>query len=102
MFAWRALGWDEDEALDLGDLGVDPFEGGNDKGGRLAGAILGARKNVSAGEGNRDAFFLDRRWLLEPGFEDAHEEVPLEAKVLELHPLGVGHILQSTVSPERS
>lgn len=52
-------GGDQDEALDLGDLCVDPFEGGNDKGGRLARAVLGARKNVTAGEGNGYAFFLD-------------------------------------------
>ena len=52
-------GRDEDETLDLGDLGVDLFQGGNDEGGGLAGAVLGTGEDITAGQGNGYAFFLD-------------------------------------------
>lgn len=66
-------GGDEDEALNLGDLGVDLFEGGDYESGCLSGAVLGSSKDISSSESDGDGFFLDGGGLLESGFEDAHQ-----------------------------
>jgi len=86
-------GRDENETLDLGNLGVDLFEGRNDEGGGLAGTVLGASENVAASESYGYALFLNWRRLLETSLEDAHEQIPLQAELLELQTLGVGHVL---------
>ncbi len=86
---------DEDETLDLGDLGVDLFQCGDDEGGGLAGAVLGTSEDVTARKGYRYALFLNRGGLFEAGLKDAHEQVPLQAELLELQALGVGHILHA-------
>lgn len=112
----------EEESLDLWDLGVDAFEGRDDKGGRLAGSVLGSREDIATGQGDRDSFLLDGRRSFKlgreggdesggesvlrwgsgggrtgretyAGLEDAHEEFTLEEVVLKVVALGVGDIL---------
>jgi len=93
-------GRDEDQALDLGDLGIDLLQCRDDKSGRLAGSILGTRKNVLAGESDGDALLLNRRRLLETSLKNSHEQIALETKVLKLEALCVRHILHTQpVSP---
>lgn len=66
-------GRDQDKTLDLVDFGVDLLESGDDEGSCFAGSVLGARKNITPGERNWNAFFLDGRGLLETSFENAHQ-----------------------------
>jgi hypothetical protein len=80
--------------LNLGDLGVDLFEGGDYESGCLSGAVLGSSKDISTGEGDGDGFFLDRGWLLESGFEDAHQQISLKTEVFELEAFGIRNVLQ--------
>ncbi|RBQ82883.1 hypothetical protein VDGD_21002 [Verticillium dahliae] len=85
---------DEDEALDFGDFGVDLFEGGDNEGGGLAGAVLGAGQDIATGQGDRDGFFLDGRGLLKTGLEDSHQQIPLQLEVLEFQTFRVCDILK--------
>jgi hypothetical protein len=85
-------GGDEEEGLDLWLVDVDLLERGDDERSRLAGAVLGSGEDVTFGEGDGDGFFLDRRRLLESGFEDAHEQLPAEEHVFEFEALRRRHI----------
>lgn len=86
-------GGDEDKSLCLGALRVYALECGDDEGGSLSGAVLRSRQDVSAGQSHWDRFFLDRRRLLEPSFEDAHHELALDEEVLKLKAFCCGDIL---------
>eukprot|EP00760_Papus_ankaliazontas_P008881 PhM_4_TR13942/c4_g1_i1/m.5384 len=75
----------EEEGLHGVDFGVHLLERRDDEGGGLAGAVLGARHDVLAGEGDGDGLLLDGRGALEALLEDAHEQLALEEVVLEGH-----------------
>lgn len=62
--------------LDLILAGVHPLQDGDAEGGGLASAILGSCQDVTAGQGDGDAFFLDRARVLKPFLVDAHEQLP--------------------------
>jgi hypothetical protein len=86
-------GRDKNQCLCFGALGVDAFEGRDDEGGGLSGAVLCSCKDVSSGEGYRDGLFLDRRRLLETRLEDAHHELALDEEIFEFEAFGRGNIL---------
>jgi hypothetical protein len=71
---------DEEQGLDFFEFRVDFFECGDDKGGGFAGAVFGAGEDVSACEGDGDAFFLDRGRVFVAGFENAHEQFAFEVE----------------------
>lgn len=76
----------------LGD--VDLLNAGNDEGGSLAGAVLGACEDVAPGENDGNGLFLNRTGLLKALFEDTHEQLALKVVIFELVPLGGGDILK--------
>lgn len=78
----------EEESLDLGDLGVDAFEGRDDKGGRLAGSVLGSREDIATGQGDRDRFLLDGRRSFKLGGDEKWRRSVLQYRPL----LGVGNV----------
>ena len=80
----KLTGGDENETLDLGDLGVDLLEGGDKESGSLAGTVLGASEDVSAGEGDGDRLFLNWGWFLEASLEDTHQEISVVNEILPL------------------
>jgi len=82
----------DDQRLDLVLGDVDALEDRNDVGARFAGAVLGAREYVAAGESDRYARLLNGRRILPALLEDAHEELALEAVVLELVAFRCRHI----------
>mmetsp|Transcript_27995 Transcript_27995/g.88943 ORF Transcript_27995/g.88943 Transcript_27995/m.88943 type:complete len:246 (+) Transcript_27995:1026-1763(+) len=90
----KLAGGHQDEALDGALGGGALLEQGDNKGARLAGAVLRAGQHRLAGQGHGDAVLLDRRGLLVALLEDAHEELPLEEVVLEVVALGRRHVLR--------
>mmetsp|Transcript_1791 Transcript_1791/g.4137 ORF Transcript_1791/g.4137 Transcript_1791/m.4137 type:complete len:435 (-) Transcript_1791:147-1451(-) len=85
----------QDQRLDAVLGGLDTLQDGDDVGGRLSRAVLGAREEVAAGESDRDALLLDGRGLVEAFLVDAHEELPLEVKVFKLAAFRVGDVAGS-------
>mmetsp|Transcript_29883 Transcript_29883/g.63645 ORF Transcript_29883/g.63645 Transcript_29883/m.63645 type:complete len:297 (-) Transcript_29883:361-1251(-) len=85
----------QDQRLDAVLGGLDTLQDGDDVGGRLSRAVLGAREEVAAGEGDRNALLLDGRGLVEAFLVDAHEELPLEVKVFKLAAFRVGDVAGS-------
>jgi hypothetical protein len=79
--------------LDLRLGGVYLLQHRDAEGCGLAGAVLGARQDVAAGQGNGYALLLNGRWLFEALLVDAHEQLPLEEVVLKVVALGGRHIL---------
>ena len=75
----------------LGD--VAPLEDGNGVSACLAGSILGPGENVATSECDGDAGFLDGGRLLPAFLKNTHQQRTLQAEVLKLVALCIGHIL---------
>lgn len=60
----------------------------------LACAVLGPSQDITACQGDGDAFFLNGGGLFKALLVDAHQELPLQEIVLEIVALGGGHVLQ--------
>lgn len=85
---------DEDERLDRVPLGVGLLKTGDDERGRLAGPVFGPRQNVAILQNDGDGLLLDRRRAFEALLKDPHEQLALQEVVLEVLPLGLGHVLR--------
>ena len=76
--------------------GVEPLEDGQDEGGRLAGARLGACEDVAAGEDERDGLGLDGGGLGVALVRDSAEELGRQPELIE------GHGVVLLTGPSRS
>ena len=72
--------------------GVDLLQNGDGVGTSLSGAVLGPGEDVPSAERHRDGGLLDGRRLVPALLEDAHQQLALQAEVLELVALGVGDV----------
>lgn len=86
---------DEDEALDLGNLGVDALEGRDNKCSSLSSSVFGSCEDIATSQGNGNRLLLNRRRLLKTSLKDTHKQVALERKVFEFEALGFRNILKS-------
>lgn len=102
--------------MNLVDLGVDPFEGRNDEGGRFPRSVLSSSENISSGQCDGNSFLLNRRWFLKlrptisaretcegrrerlaySCFEDSHEQFSLEKVIFKLVSFGRSNILSTS------
>lgn len=95
-------GGDEKNSLDVGELGVDAVEGGDDEGASLAGSILGTRENIASRECCGDGLFLNGGRALESSLPDAHQQLTAETHVVKGHSLRVGDILGKVSNARRA
>lgn len=84
----------QDQGLGLGALGVNALKSGNYERSGLAGAILGAGQNITAGQSDRNRLLLDGRRLFEASLEDAHHQLSLNVEILELQALSCCNIFR--------